>query len=307
MKFELERLIRPTRGEIVAEIRRVAELLLESPFTRKAFDKHARVSSSMLVRKFGGWEGVLRAAGLSRRYSGRTVSERMRSQTAKRLSDNNLVAELQRVAQALRTDTITMEQFSTHASVNAAAIVNRLGSWKVALERAGLRLSPLGRRYSDDDYFENVLRVWTSRGRQPKLREMDEPPSAIPSGAYEARFGGWKQTLAGFLARVSAPSPAGEASAGVVNRHEARAERNIEENSRARVRKIPLALRYTVLRRDRFRCVLCGASPVHDAACQLHVDHIIPFSMDGPTANTNLRTLCSKCNLGRGNDVESSI
>jgi 5-methylcytosine-specific restriction endonuclease McrA len=49
------------------------------------------------------------------------------------------------------------------------------------------------------------------------------------------------------------------------------------------------------------------ASPVHDAACQLHIDHITPFSMDGPTASSNLRTLCSKCNLGRGNDEACSI
>lgn len=249
---------------------------------------------------------MLRAAGLSGRYGGRTVSRRMRTQTAKRLSDDDLVAELRRVAEALGTDTLTMEQFNARASVNAAAIVDRLGSWKAALERAGLRVSPLGRRYSEDDYFENMLRVWTYRGRQPKLREMDERPSVIPSGAYEARLGGWKQALAGFLERVSASDQT--ARAATVDGASGRDVRELspaEEVAGPRARKIPLGLRYNVLRRDRFRCVVCGASPAHEAACQLHVDHIIPFSMGGPTVNDNLRTLCSRCNIGRSNDAES--
>jgi hypothetical protein len=46
-----------------------------------------------------------------------------------------------------------------------------------------------GRRYSDDNYFENLLAVWTQYGRQPTYGEMDQPPSSIPFGAYEAKWG----------------------------------------------------------------------------------------------------------------------
>jgi 5-methylcytosine-specific restriction endonuclease McrA len=31
------------------------------------------------------------------------------------------------------------------------------------------------------------------------------------------------------------------------------------------------------------------------------VDHIVPWSKGGETILENLRTLCSKCNLGKGN------
>ena len=57
-------------------------------------------------------------------------------------------------------------------------------------------------------------------------------------------------------------------------------------------------LRYQVLCRDGHRCVLCGASAKDGV--KLHVDHIIPVSKGGKTELSNLRTLCERCNLGKG-------
>lgn len=57
-------------------------------------------------------------------------------------------------------------------------------------------------------------------------------------------------------------------------------------------------LRYQVLNRDGHRCVICGAS-ARDGV-KLHVDHIIPVSKGGKTEMSNLRTLCERCNLGKG-------
>lgn len=59
--------------------------------------------------------------------------------------------------------------------------------------------------------------------------------------------------------------------------------------------------RYTVLTRDEFRCVLCGASPRTSKEVQLHIDHIIPVSKGGSNSIDNLRTLCAECNIGKGN------
>ena len=63
-------------------------------------------------------------------------------------------------------------------------------------------------------------------------------------------------------------------------------------------RPIPLRLRFTVLQRDGFRCVHCGARP--DAA-DLQIDHVIPFSKGGADTEDNLVTSCAECNSGRGN------
>lgn len=64
-------------------------------------------------------------------------------------------------------------------------------------------------------------------------------------------------------------------------------------------RTIPLSLRYKVLKRDNSKCVVCGRGI--DDNVILHVDHKIPYSLGGATTLENLQTLCSECNLGKGN------
>lgn len=63
-------------------------------------------------------------------------------------------------------------------------------------------------------------------------------------------------------------------------------------------RLMTASMRYEVLRRDNFRCKLCGATAKDGV--KLHVDHIKPVSRGGKTEMSNLRTLCERCNLGKG-------
>ena len=82
-------------------------------------------------------------------------------------------------------------------------------------------------------------------------------------------------------------------------------EKELSERQRyiAEQRRIMTAsMRYEVLRRDNFRCVLCGASA--GDGVQLHVDHIVPLAKGGKTELSNLRTLCDRCNLGKGAKIE---
>ena len=56
------------------------------------------------------------------------------------------------------------------------------------------------------------------------------------------------------------------------------------------------------MRRDGFRCQLCGATQADGV--KLHVDHIIPISKGGTSDIDNLRTLCERCNRGKGDQFE---
>ncbi|OGY50090.1 MAG: hypothetical protein A3J65_04235 [Candidatus Buchananbacteria bacterium RIFCSPHIGHO2_02_FULL_45_11b] len=57
-----------------------------------------------------------------------------------------------------------------------------------------------------------------------------------------------------------------------------------------------LKIRYQVLKRDNFKCVLCG----NDAKNTLLViDHKIPVAGGGTNDFDNLRTLCRECNHGK--------
>lgn len=71
-----------------------------------------------------------------------------------------------------------------------------------------------------------------------------------------------------------------------------------EKNRRLRERgKVTKGVRYSVLRRDGFQCAFCGAS---GKEAKLVVDHIIPIARGGNSDATNLQTLCSECNAGKG-------
>ena len=57
------------------------------------------------------------------------------------------------------------------------------------------------------------------------------------------------------------------------------------------------SMRYDIMKRDGFRCVLCGRSSSDGVS--LHVDHIVPVAKGGKTVPENLRTLCQECNSGK--------
>lgn len=81
------------------------------------------------------------------------------------------------------------------------------------------------------------------------------------------------------------------------------AVQNSEEMRRKRARsQMTDKLRYAILKRDGFRCKLCGRTA--DDGVKLHVDHITPVSKGGETVPSNLRTLCEACNLGKGDEIE---
>ena len=66
--------------------------------------------------------------------------------------------------------------------------------------------------------------------------------------------------------------------------------------------KVSDSMRYDILKRDGFRCCICGAKA--DEEVTLHIDHIHPISKGGKSTYNNLRTLCDKCNMGKSNKIE---
>ncbi len=176
---------------------------------------------------------------------------------------------------------------------------HRFGSWQEGLEAAGLTLSSLGRRYTDDDYYENLLAVWVHHRRAPIYREMNEPPSRISAGAYENKFGTWTAARLAFLDLVNSDVAAAKPARVLGTR--ARQSARAADHGRS----IAVGVRYDVMRRDRFRCVLCGAIPALELGVNLHVDHIVPLAEGGTRDPLNLRTLCDRCNLGKGRKIEN--
>lgn len=65
---------------------------------------------------------------------------------------------------------------------------------------------------------------------------------------------------------------------------------------KARKGQVHKGMRLSILTRDGFRCVLCGATAQTNI---LEVDHIIARVNGGGDTPDNLRTLCHDCNVGK--------
>ncbi|MFD9156779.1 HNH endonuclease [Streptomyces goshikiensis] len=62
-----------------------------------------------------------------------------------------------------------------------------------------------------------------------------------------------------------------------------------------------------VLKRDGYRCVVCGRRASDHTDVELHVHHLVPWRMAGPTAEENLVTLCGTCHKCLGPDFEPTL
>jgi 5-methylcytosine-specific restriction endonuclease McrA len=130
---------------------------------------------------------------------------------------------------------------------------------------------------------------------------------------FTRRFGGWRNSLHAFLERVDSEHQGDdciETSELTVNHestasHDVPAIKILNRHLKRTPRNINLRMRFTVLQRDNFACTACtacGALPSKNAATELNVDHIFPWSKGGETELNNLQTLCAKCNLGKSNN-----
>ncbi len=208
------------------------------------------------------------------------------------VSDNELLSDLARVAHSIGNKTITQQQYREFGKYGVEKINYRFHNWNNALKRANLQTSA-NYQYSIVDLFENIERVWIAKGKQPVRADMNNKAlSSISSGAYLRRFGTWTNALQSFVEFINSESE----DFPIIVEH--------IEGLNTEVRGINLRLRWQVMKRDNFKCCCCGASPATDPTVELHVDHVLPYSKGGKTTLDNLQTLCSKCNLGKGNLTE---
>lgn len=212
------------------------------------------------------------------RRSGRRLEDR---------SDSGLLAELRRVADLIE-GALPRTAFDRVSRINSDAISRRFGGWDRALARAGLghRDSNLQRkrtlRLTDRQVLDRLRRAATRDG--VVTQEAVGRTQGLFRSIFVRRFGSWQAAVrrAGLcLSRHATPGP--------------RRRRTPEERHR-----IPMMLRFQILKRDDYRCALCGDSPAITKGTTLEVDHIHPFSQGGKTVAENLRTLCRRCNQGKG-------
>ncbi|RLB49922.1 MAG: HNH endonuclease [Deltaproteobacteria bacterium] len=210
------------------------------------------------------------------------------------VADVELIADLKRVAEQTGRPTVGQKEYRRLGKYDDSTATRRFGSWNSALVAAGLELSN-SPGLTDDQLFENLLRLWSHYGRQPRRSELAVAPSTISQSPYLRRFGSWGSALKRFVEFADTDESAVTPS----HRSSARAARRTPRDP-------DLRLRFRVLQRDRFTCRSCGSSPAKSMGVELHVDHIDPWSKGGETVIGNLQTLCDRCNLGKGNMTDEA-
>lgn len=214
------------------------------------------------------------------------------------ITDEELLADMKRVAVELKQKFLTTRQQDEHGKYRSNTMIKRFGSWFNAVEQAGLGRSKTQREkmISEEELFENLEKVWVKLGRQPKFRDMWAGISKYGPSPYARTFGSWRKALESFVTFVNREEN--------ISSEEAIKKLEIEPSTHHKTsRNINWRLRFIVMRRDNFKCKKCGRSPATDPKVILHVDHKKAWANGGETVLENLETLCSKCNIGKS-DLE---
>lgn len=157
-------------------------------------------------------------------------------------------------------------------------------------------------RVTKEELFKEIGRMWeltlSKYGRRPFIKDFKDN-SILAPWLWESHFGSFRKALAAYLSWEQANIDEQEIGDDPVS--DIGPVINQQKNKSLFIRRtIPPGLRWRVLSRDNYKCTVCGKDP-KNYQITLEVDHIIPWSEGGQTEMDNLRTLCSKCNLGKGN------
>jgi 5-methylcytosine-specific restriction endonuclease McrA len=289
MKFEL---LPNNRGvsddDLLKELRSVALSLNKNYVTKEEYNRTGRFCSSTFQKRFGSWCKAQELAGLKRirRYD---------------TTPDDCLTDIKRVAALLGRDSVTVAEYREHGKYCDTLVDSRFGSWRMALERAGLRVSGhFHAKITDEQLFENLEHVWESLGRQPTRADFVKPLSRYSYAPYPRRFGTYRKALEAFVTAFESPEPNRPYhEAASPEQHGCVQSPTLTVTRHKTPRNVGWRMRFLVMRRDNFKCKICGCSPALRSGTILVVDHLIPWVDGGETVVENLQTLCEPCNGGK--------
>ena len=206
-----------------------------------------------------------------------------------RILDSDILESLRSYSAYCKKDifgTVEFDLWKARAC-SSGTVIKRFGSWHDACVQAGLN-GGRKRAYSPEELVENLRNVWIELGRRPGKRSLSDFGRKISERPYNNVWGSVERAC-----RRLSDYEKGKITEGEL------LER-VEDSQR---RTVPLGIRWKILKRDSYKCVICGKSPAN-SGIELHIDHIVPVSRGGGNEEGNLRTLCDECNLGRSNQYD---
>lgn len=316
LKSKNKRTIPLTEEQLFSELNRVWQQLGRRP-TYSEFRKLGNVGTKDYERRFGSWTKAIEVISLKFGYFNQTNEKSW-------VTDELLLAELKEIASKISSAVVTFRDYKKYGGIHSiATFQNHFGSWANALKKIGKHTGPGGPgyvKYSNEELFAELQRIWEKLGRQPMFKEMKQYGN-ISGVIYQTRFGSWLKAIHAFC--LDREKDSGKSENVVINKELPEKEEVIQDNNKIlpeetdntdntegvsekvlimhTARTPSLRLRFNVLKRDNFKCVKCGRSPSTHPGLVLEIDHKNPYSKGGETVLGNLETLCLDCNRGKSN------
>lgn len=126
------------------------------------------------------------------------------------------------------------------------------------------------------------------------------PPERQASGYYRpSTQSPTPEWMDDFTSMLFNPSARGEAATPQSTQQPAKSSKNRSKMSKAK--------RFRILRRDSFRCRLCGRGVDDAEGLTLQVDHRMPIAKGGTDDEENLWTLCDECNGAKSDTIMEEL
>lgn len=285
--------------DLIADLKRVAGIQKKASITKNEYLEYGKYGYGTIVRRFGSWNKALKKAGM--------VLERGQYKTHLYCeSDEDFFKDVRAVATRLKRKYISIEEYAKYGKYSHSSKMKKYKSWDAILHESGLDNTPFRTgpklKYTDEELFREIERVWIKLGRQPSCKDFDRNEFNCGRNTFLRRFGGWRNALKAFVDYVNSSNQEVEEEPQQLQNTEAKAK--IDDGIYHRTKRdINLRLRFLVMSRDNFKCCMCGRTPATTPGLELHIDHIKPWSKGGETIIENLQTLCQDCNLGKS-DLE---
>ncbi|MDE5859269.1 MAG: HNH endonuclease [Oscillospiraceae bacterium] len=296
-----------TDEELLKDILRVANSLGKTTISQTEYVKNGgKYSSSFIRKRFDGWIKALEKCGLSPNESQRHSAHAYNAP----ITTQELINDLLRVSKKINKKTFSCVEYRNNGKYSVNSYLRRFITWNNALKAAELEPfdHPLGgKKISEYACLKEIERIWITLGRQPTTSDIENGISKYSLATYKERFGSWRKALEFFVAYMNGEQEVENTddSDDIQLPIESSPQSVDNELLHKTKRNINLRLRFTVMKRDNFKCCMCGRSPATTLGLELHIDHIIPWSKGGETTIDNLQTLCSDCNIGKSNLSEN--
>jgi hypothetical protein len=122
-----------------------------------------------------------------------------------------VVEELRRVADELGKPTVSRREFARHGRFNPSVIERAFGSWSKALTSAGLQVTSMNVRLTDEQLAEEFHKVRQELGKVPTRSEFAAHSNHSPT-VYERRFGRWSKAVEHYAGPTAGPAAARKAA-----------------------------------------------------------------------------------------------